>query len=76
MHGRVLPIVNRPDMKRAAKRKKSRFSNSEAIRRTRQVVDAIESVFRSTHKREMTSEERRKFGLPAVEEKEPSSRSA
>jgi hypothetical protein len=31
-------------------------------------MDAIESVFRSTHKREMTSEERRKFHLPPIEE--------
>jgi hypothetical protein len=63
-------------MKRAAKRKKSRFSNSDGIRRTRQAIDAIESVFRSTHKREMTSEERRKFRLPPLDEKESTSDSA
>jgi hypothetical protein len=61
-------------MKRAAKRKKSRFSNSDGIlRRTRKAIEAIESVFRSTHKREMTSEERRKFRLPPVEDKQPKS---
>jgi hypothetical protein len=60
-------------MKRAAKRKKSRSSNSDGIKRSRQAIDAIESVFRSTHKREMTLDERRKFRLPPVENKEPKS---
>ena len=60
-------------MKRAAKRKKSPSNNSDGIRRTRQAVEAIENVFRSTHKREMTSDERRKFRLPPVREKDPTS---
>lgn len=54
-------------MKRAAKRKKSSSANSGSIRRTPQTVEAIENVFRSTHQREMTEEERRRFRLPLAE---------
>jgi hypothetical protein len=51
-------------MKRKAISKKS--SNNKPIQRTREANEAIEQVFRSTHKREMTSEERRQFGLSAA----------
>ncbi|MFL6438730.1 MAG: hypothetical protein ACJ71Q_14215 [Terriglobales bacterium] len=60
-------------MKRAAKRKKSPSNNSDGFHRNRKVIEAIERVFRSTHKREMTSDERRKFRLPPLEDKEPKS---
>ena len=62
-------------MKRTAKCTKSPSKNSDGIRRTRQDVEAIEKVFRSTHKREMTSDERRKFRLPPAQDKEPKSES-
>ena len=41
-------------------------SNHKPIQRTREANEAIEHVFRSTHKREMTPEERNQFGLSPV----------
>jgi hypothetical protein len=50
-------------MKRESSGGKSQFSDG-VIRRAPRIIDAIELVFRRTHRREMTSKERRLFQLP------------
>jgi len=52
--------------KRQAKRKRQAIGNHAPVHRSAKAVAAIESVFRSTHKREMTAEEREQFRLPRV----------
>jgi hypothetical protein len=53
LHGRVLPLIF------------VRHSDEASCEteKAKQTVAAIESVFRSTHKRDMTADERKMFGL-------------
>ena len=56
-------------MRRAAKSKRKSLRNNGSDGRTSAVVRAMELVFRSTHNREMTAEERLRFRLPALEDR-------
>lgn len=51
-------------MRRAGKSKRNASRENGSDGRTAAIIRAMEEVFRSTHEREMTAEERQDFRLP------------
>lgn len=63
---RVLPIIKSKEQsaRRAGRSKRESSAKNGSDGRTPTIIRAMETVFRSTHDREMTADDRPQFRLP------------